>query len=458
MRNIKLTLVFIFITVLASCQNENIDSILQKQFNSEELSADLEFIKERIISKKYNRTPFLFIEQNEFDQKYDSVKQIISNNESMSMLEFYKLVTPLLSSVCDDHLIFPLFGLWAIENNKPIVFENNILWPASAIIHDNNFYITCSSFLPNNARIVSINDIPNSQIIKQLIKYSPYSSQRYYKAHGILPLNLDDYSLLLYSLFNFSDSIDIRYQNNNSDKIENVSISLEKFYDINVAKTCRKENNLSDYELRFEDNTAILRLNTFNYRDFNKSILLYNKLFNKIKKNKSQKLIIDISQNGGGSDINWIILLYYLTEKSMQFNCKKPKVKVPEVLKDLKIDQSKIDLNALYEGDIYLIIGSKTFSSAVRFADVMKSNGVCDKIFGQETLGQVTHYGQYKKYFLPNTKLKINISSKLFPSINCSESRTGVIPDFNIELKSIEDYFNYSKNEFTIKQTMKMIK
>lgn len=439
-------------------QNYFIDSILLKKYSSAELLTDLEFIKEKILTKKYNRTPFLFLTRDKFFSCYDSVKSVISEKGNMSLKDFYFLVTPFANSICDDHLIFELFGLWGIDNNKkPRISNENIMFAASAIIFDKNIYITCSSDIPEKSLLISVNNVSASEIITEFIKYSEYPKQRYYEKYKIAPVNFSGLSLFMYAKWNFKDSITIKYQINNTNKIETKTVALKKFFDSNAVKYCYEKEKRKNIELRFEENIAILKVNTFNFKNFNNTIQLYNLIFDSIKMKRSDNLIIDISENGGGSDINWMILARYITKKQLLLNCKGKPLLISDALNEYKIDQSTIDTTNFFNGKIFLITGSKTFSSAVHFADAAKTNGLCEKIFGQVTLGQATHYGEATDYFLPNTKLHVRVSSKLFPSITCKINKNGVIPDVSISENSLEDYLN-NNNETTIRKVLEIIK
>jgi len=460
MKTFRLIFVVLYLTSLSAhikAQDYNIDSVLLKKFNSAGLLADMEFVREKILTKKYNRTPYLFLTEDKFKSCYDSITSVITNQGSMTLKDFYFLVSPFVNSVNDDHLGFRLFGLWGIENNKPKIFSQNIMWGASAIILDKNIYMTCSNELPEKSLIIYVNGIPASQIIAQLLKYSTHPQQRYYEKCKVLTIRFYDYSLIMYSIWNFKDSITVEYQLKGAKTIEVKTVYLNKFFDNKAVQACAKKGITGPVDLTFEKNTAILRLNTFSLPT-PKTIELYNQIFDSIKVSKSNKLILDISENGGGSDLNWIIFLRYITNTQFQINCNAPRFTALNLLNEFKIDHSKIDTTSFYNGKIYLITGSKTFSSAVRFADVMKTNELCEKVFGQETLGQATHYGEMKTYFLPNTKLQFDASSKLFLSVSCNTDRNGVIPNVLINESTIDGYLSNTHNENTIRKVLEIIK
>ncbi|WP_406542340.1 S41 family peptidase [Clostridium ljungdahlii] len=128
-----------------------------------------------------------------------------------------------------------------------------------------------------------------------------------------------------------------------------------------------------------------------------------------INKEDVQKLVIDLRNNGGG---------------------------VSTILNDFikKISKSKMNQN----GKIYVIIGRKTFSSAVLNVIDLKKN--TKAIFvGEPTSGKPNHYGEVKKFKLPNSGLTIKYSTKHFNNYDNDDSE--FIPDKEITA-SIKDYIN----------------
>jgi hypothetical protein len=455
----RIVLLLTFFLLISSLSYANdIDSVLTKKYGSEQLVEDFDYIKTNVLTKKYNRTPYLFIRQEDFERGCDSIKRIINREGQMSLFDFYTLTTPFLSSICDDHLNFIFSGPWDYINKDIKVYDNKIMWAASAYFINNKIYITGSSEIPAKSRVISVEDIPDTILIKELLRYQQYSLQRYYKAHRAVPINFYVNALIMYKIFGMKDNITVKFKRSETAKVETVTIELKKYNDFQQVSQLREKLRNNNYDLSFDGRTAILKLNTFNYRNFNDGINNYNQIFKTIKENESQNLIIDVSQNGGGSDLNWFTFLRYITKLPVQLNCNAPKLEIKEALIQSKIDQSKIDTALFFSGDIYLVTGPRSFSSAVRFADVMKSNLLCKNVIGQETLGQATHYGEAKTSNLPNTKLVITVSSKLFYSINCNTDKSGVMPDLEVPLKTVEDYMNYFQSGFAIKKALNLIK
>ena len=125
----------------------------------------------------------------------------------------------------------------------------------------------------------------------------------------------------------------------------------------------------------------------FNYRrcrdDAANPFSVFNdSLFACIKKFHPNKLILDLRENGGG---NSAILNPFL-----------------DSLRNSYLNNKK---------RLFVLIGKKTFSSALMNAVTLKRNYKTTFI-GQMTAGSINHYGEVRGMYLPNTKLLIGYSTQ----------------------------------------------
>lgn len=85
-----------------------------------------------------------------------------------------------------------------------------------------------------------------------------------------------------------------------------------------------------------------------------------------------------------------------------------------------------------FNGKVYLLTSAQTFSSAADFAQCF-SYYKRGKIIGEETGGLVVSYGDIVSHQLPNTKLPITISSKLYYNVGTkADDWHGAIPDIKV--------------------------
>jgi hypothetical protein len=81
-----------------------------------------------------------------------------------------------------------------------------------------------------------------------------------------------------------------------------------------------------------------------------------------------------------------------------------------------------------YEGPLFVLIGTNTFSAASDLAAALKDYGI-GALVGSETGGLASSYGEYYRSALPNTRLPLNVSFKYFVRPAGYDDGTGVQPD-----------------------------
>ncbi len=86
--------------------------------------------------------------------------------------------------------------------------------------------------------------------------------------------------------------------------------------------------------------------------------------------------------------------------------------------------------------NIYLIVGRETSSSAIINAvDFMKNFEIV--VVGEGTGGSPNHYGNVKRFVLPESKLVVNYSTQYFKLME--ENTSSIIPDIETPL-SFREY------------------
>lgn len=126
-----------------------------------------------------------------------------------------------------------------------------------------------------------------------------------------------------------------------------------------------------------------------------------------LEEHKDARLVIDLRRNGGGSSSV-----------------------LDPFISDLKQNKG---LNR--KGRLFVIVGRRTFSSAILNAARLRSE--TEAVFVGETTGSSpNHYGEVKTFELPNSKLKVAYSTEYFKYL---ETDGPIVPDIPAEL-SFSDY------------------
>ncbi|MDB4533820.1 S41 family peptidase [Vicingaceae bacterium] len=138
-----------------------------------------------------------------------------------------------------------------------------------------------------------------------------------------------------------------------------------------------------------------------------KNAKAFNKLVNGtagfVAQNDVQRFVLDLRDNGGGNSVIFYPLYRYLADH-------------PTLSE---------------KGKLFVVIGRRTFSSAVLNAMLMKKTNAI--FVGEPTGGKPNHFGEVKIMTLPNSKLRVQYSTKYFTQVLGSDP-PAVMPDVTVEL------------------------
>ncbi|MBB3696036.1 hypothetical protein KMW28_12375 [Flammeovirga yaeyamensis] len=208
----------------------------------------------------------------------------------------------------------------------------------------------------------------------------------------------------------------------------------------------------------------------------------YQSYFSKVDSLNIKHLIIDVQENGGGTEGKENLLFSYLYHDVFQKY--KRITMLPKPYEINKEDEDYIEdkwalkgdtayrgdytlmsdyysnlgfkhpkEHLIYDGKVYVLISGKTFSGGAEFSSLVKmtNRGL---FIGEETggtyEGNVSGYAEYVT--LPNTKIEVNIPTVHFQmKVNPKERGRGVLPDYRVPEKP-QDYLNgvNTKKEFAI--------
>jgi hypothetical protein len=132
-------------------------------------------------------------------------------------------------------------------------------------------------------------------------------------------------------------------------------------------------------------------------------------VFQNIKKNPIDRLVFDMRFNSGGNSAQGTGFIKKLCKSMMK-----------------------------KEGEIYVMIGRKTFSSAIiNTVDFMNLAEVVT--VGEESGGRPNHFGEIQRFVLPESKLVINHSTKYF--VLLEKDVPSILPQLMVPI-SFEDYMH----------------
>lgn len=473
---IKLNLFIKLIVVLAFilfcnhvfAQTVPLSPELNRKLATSDLIKDLDFIVKKVNEKEYNRSPFNFFPEEDFKNQVKSSKAYFASHDSLSRVDFFKKVGPLLTLLKDDHSSLKLGHKWMAAALGGKLSEERFVVPLSTLIYDGSCYTIASDTIPLKSKIVTINGVPFIDIVKETLRDANFSEYNAVQKGMVTIFDFPKYSVELWALYNFANQVEVTYIPYGKDSEEKVTIPLYSYFDRNMFKNWKTMPFKMDRKpsLEFKNGIAVLRLPSFvigknRGEDLKKWLELYIKYFDEINSAKAKKLLIDISNNGGGSEWVGYLLLNFLYDGKLKSSLYSDEFTPLEffernilpVMNDPLLKKTQFNI---YKGEKYLLISERTFSSAARFADLFKTFSI-GKILGRESRGFRTHYGEAKWYDLEKTGLGFGISSNFFVSASGDMKPHGVVPDYEIEIKNVDDLFAIFGNEYYLQEALKYL-
>ena len=370
----------------------------------------------------------------------NSIKDSISINDFIILL--YNMSAPLQDSHTSPAGSQPVF----INDYKKEQF-----FPYPLVIDNHKLYVPKTSAvalgIPIGAKIISINHVLISHLLPKI--------ETYYGGRSSFSTDVAS-KFLCYFLFlnHIKPPFKIEYTDDSGD---NKSITLPKGLSIKDAIKASMPNNESNYTFKILDN----KLGYFNFTSMSGNLDLFGKFVDScitlVKSKNIQNIAIDVRGNGGGNSQFGDVLLSYLTTKKYSLmGGRKWKVSAlyKEYLKsnedtshsyltkpngsvwelgDCNPKENEFKSNNLFTGNVYLLTGAFTFSSANMFSDGIKHYKLAT-VVGEPTGENTNDFGEVYAFALPNSKIKMQTTTSFDFGTDCNKnSSSPVLPDKLIE-------------------------
>lgn len=218
---------------------------------------------------------------------------------------------------------------------------------------------------------------------------------------------------------------------------------------LRVTASRRDLSGLADSP-RFEDafaltllpsRTALLRIDTFAWPDKDRVVAFHRDVFQRLREARVDTLLIDVRNNGGGNDDQWIdALLPYLATRPYRWASGYRK-KILEKYRndgettgavvDGRIERAidpQLENPLLFAGKTYVLVGRSTYSSAVLFANVMQDFGFAT-LAGSGGAARTRQTGGVQRSILPHSGLVIAVPRFILQRPSGAETPPYVTPD-----------------------------
>jgi len=429
---------------------------------------------------KYHSGMYWYTSKDSFDLAFHQAKQKI--NKDLSVLEFHKLIAPLVGLSREDHT-----DIYFSPATKERIESQATFLPFTVVFLGKKLFLVKDgsneeSFIAGT-QITTINGHTPIEIVDKI--GSLFASDAYIKNVKYSDLEGFSFSRYYYYYFGNTESFEIQTENSEKSlfikplKITEIRENLTDRYEV-PEKVVKKES----LEFKFlRDSAAYLGIHTFSNSEIreNKINNDYSKFlensFASIIDSDVKTLIIDVGQNGGGTEGNEGLLYSYLADNYQKY--KRVRAKTQKVTFDNGIDKpitfktfgfferlfgnrkmsdgsyerrknARYGLMAFkkqprlkFNGKVFIIISPVTYSGGSEFSNMIYTNkrGI---FVGEETGGGFygNTSGYSRKLELSNSKISIDIPALQFMmNVEGLPFGRGVVPQYEV-IPTFEQYKN----------------
>ncbi len=352
-------------------------------YSPDSIKAELESLIKQIRETHPNLS--MIVDYDELLQvKNDMLNQITTPMNQLDIFRLFSLLNPVLSDA-HNGIMLPKYK----DQIKEATKLGDRLFPLHVFI-DKDFRLiikTASHGLASGTVIQSINGIDAIEITKKLEQHTRGDNTDFRRN-----LLADRFAEHLWMHFGSAQSFELGIKE--GEELKNVTV------DGSIDLLPHRRNDLSfedviSFELFAENQIGYLKTNTFWLPDGTDEWFVFtDSVFEELRNKGSKYLIIDIRKNGGGDDQLWIegIMPYIAKEKWQRMTHFLGRVReideaYPGRLGEVAIfdyyGEYEVSEKPKFEGEVYVIVGRKTYSSAIMFTSVIKDNQL-GKIVGQE--------------------------------------------------------------------------
>jgi len=441
----------------------------EKRFTAQELKEDFQILRDAL--EEGHAGLYRYTSKERFDELFDSLASRL--NRSLTEAEFLKMLLPLVANINDGHT-----GIMSSDaggkyfENQPWFLPFNLRFVAKKAYLFRNY--SKNSDVEMGSELLRINGNLLSDVVAKILPL--LSSDAHIETSKFRALESTIYFGSLFNLlYGASMSYTLCIKPPGQDRTKEIKVSGITAKDANSIFQERYPEAAKDeppIELEYRDDIAILTIRTFAGFSYGRAKIAYKKFmkktFEELKEKETKNLIIDLRDNGGGSDEYGKILFAYLTDKPFQYYAaletkkneyaffkytglspKRRKLSEKRFRKNERgwYDQlghpnlgTQEPLQPTYEGQTYILINGRSFSATGESTSVIHYHKKA--IFVGEECG-AGYYGNTSGMMpmvtLPHTQIRIAIPLVRYTmAVSDYPKDRGIVPEYQVS-PTIED-------------------
>lgn len=283
-------------------------------------------------------------------------------------------------------------------------------------------------------RLIQINGISLEDLLHQNEDLYSYETESW--AMSWLYGDISYSEGLRYLGISVEDGVVYTYESANGDIVsytfyEDDFITYEEYVEFNqIAENAGNEQPFVSYEIDEENGLAILTLTTCTYNEEYRNCL--KEMFEEVKLLHIANVAVDLRNNGGGSSYVANEFLRYIDIDSYREWADVWRMGIFEIKHDASVIKNDRYEELIFDGNLYLLTSTDTFSSAMDFAEYIKDNHI-GTIIGEAPGNAPGSYGEVSSFKLPNSEIYMQISTKKWYRIDPDCADELIEPDIKCD-------------------------
>lgn len=298
---------------------------------------------------------------------------------------------------------------------------------------DDKYLKTCPERSANGYSITLVNGMTISEVYELI--------EPLYCYEDISWLSCDLGSLCTYLYYGISvEPLTILWEDNNGNEITDVYtesdfVPYEEYCEINSEYLDTTTYKFVSYTIDTEKSLAVLTLKSCTYN--NEYVNELKKMFTDIKNQGITNVAVDVRNNGGGNSTVVNEFIKYLPIDTYKTGAGKQRFGIFTYEYSGVIKNDCYD-DLLFTGDVYVLTNSKSFSSAMMFAEFIQDNDL-GKVIGKPSANAATACGDIASFRFSNSGLYVQISTKEITRADEETTDILVMPDYDCASNKVVD-------------------
>lgn len=346
---------------------------------------------------------------------YERERAIIESSSVVSVLSLWQSAARLLASLGDAHTAVGVF----YENGMrlPLSFE----WADDALI--------CRGGEYDGQAVIEIGGILITDLYERFLTQCSYELEAWARYSFASRLNRGEY--LSFIGASSSGEVSLVLENPDNGNRVTADFILNENFRIDAAE---KPPNF-DCSLNKSAGVAVFALRQCVYDDEYKAAL--HEFFTEVKEQNIHSVIVDLRGNPGGNSLVAYEFIRYLPAESYLTGGSEVR-QGPILWKNKPQNKKNKQLTPIFSGDVYVLTGADSFSSAVDFAALISDNKL-GTVIGEVPGNMPSSYGDILRFQTPNARLIFTVSYKYFTRPDASKRDLPLIPDVQVRAEDALD-------------------